>query len=116
MAHVLYLAPIYGWLLMVSAWARRTPLLWAVLPPIAFSLFERMVFRTSIVPALLEERVVGAMRAGFGADWEHYGMPDHLSQLAPLKFVTSPGLWVGLILTALFLAAAVRLRRDRDPI
>jgi ABC-2 type transport system permease protein len=116
MVHVLYLAPIFGWLLMVSAWARRTPFLWAVLPPIALSLFERMLFGSSLVPALLEERVVGAMRAGFGSGWEHFGMPDQLSQLAPLKFVSSPGLWIGLILTALFLAAAVRLRRDRDPI
>ena len=116
MVHLLYLAPIYGWLLMVSAWARRTPFLWAVLPPIAFSMFERMVFRTSILTALLENRVVGAMRAGFTAEWEHIGMPDRLSQLAPLRFVTSPGLWIGLIFTALFLAAAVRLRRNREPI
>ena len=116
MTHLLYLAPIYGWLLFVSAWARRTPLLWAVLPPIAFALFERMVFNSSLMVALLEERLVGAMRAGFKADWEHYGMPDQLSQLDPLKFAVSPGLWIGLIVTALFLAAAVRLRRDREPI
>jgi hypothetical protein len=43
-------------------------------------------------------------------------MPSQLSQIAPLQFVTSPGLWIGLIVTALFLAAAVRLRRDREPI
>jgi ABC-2 type transport system permease protein len=116
MTHMLYLAPFYGWLLLVSAWARRTPLLWAVLPPIAFSLFERMVFRTSLMSALIDDRVVGSMRAGFQENWEHFGMPDQLSQIAPLHFVTSPGLWIGLIVTALFLAAAVRLRRDREPI
>ena len=33
--HALWYAPLYGWLLLVSAWARRTPFLWAVLPPLA---------------------------------------------------------------------------------
>ena len=30
--HMLWYAPIYAWLLLVSAWARRAPFLWAVLP------------------------------------------------------------------------------------
>ena len=29
--HALWYAPIYGWLLLVSAWARRAPFLWAAL-------------------------------------------------------------------------------------
>ncbi|MDP9191585.1 MAG: ABC transporter permease [Acidobacteriota bacterium] len=115
MVHLLYLAPFYGWLLLVSAWARRAPLLWAVLPPIVFSIFERMAFRSKILPALMEERLMGAMRAGFTAEGAH-GMPDRLSQIAPLQFVTSPGLWIGLAFTAACLAAAVRLRRNREPI
>ena len=32
------------------------------------------------------------------------------------EFLSSPGLWIGLALTAAFLAGAVRLRRDRGPI
>jgi len=52
----------------------------------------------------------------FTAEGAHAGMPDRLSQLAPLKFVTSPGLWIGLAFTAACLAAAVRLRRNREPI
>ncbi|MEO7296465.1 MAG: ABC transporter permease, partial [Candidatus Limnocylindria bacterium] len=40
--HALWFAPIYGWLLMVSAWARRTPVLWAVLPFFAISVVERL--------------------------------------------------------------------------
>jgi ABC-2 type transport system permease protein len=115
MVHLLYLAPFYGWLLVVSAWARRAPFLWAVMPVILFSILERMVFRTKLLPALMEERLMGAMRAGF-ADGAQMGMPDRLSELAPLQFVTSPGLWIGLAFTAACLAAAVRLRRNREPI
>src|SRR5881394_351845 len=33
-ALALWHAPIYGWLLLVSGWARRTVFLWAVLPPL----------------------------------------------------------------------------------
>ena len=115
MVHLLYLAPFYGWLLVVSAWARRAPFLWAVMPVILFSILERMVFRTKILPALMEERLMGAMRAGF-AEGAQMGMPGRLSELAPLKFVMSPGLWIGLAFTAACLAAAVRLRRNREPI
>ena len=114
-AHVLYLAPICAWLLLVSAWARRTPFLWAVLPPFAIAIVEKIVFNTSYVPALLNNRVMGAMEASFTVEGQH-GMPDRLSQLTPLSLVTAPGLWIGLIFTALFLAAAVRLRRNREPI
>ena len=34
----------------------------------------------------------------------------------PLRFLTSPGLWSGLVVAAVFIAAAVRLRRNREPI
>jgi hypothetical protein len=39
-----------------------------------------------------------------------------LTQLAPGRFLSSPGLWVGLIVAAALLTAAVRLRRYREPI
>jgi len=32
------------------------------------------------------------------------------------RFISSPGLWIGLALAAVFLAAAVRLRRYQGPI
>ena len=32
MAQTLWYAPVWGWLLLVSSWARRAPFLWAVLP------------------------------------------------------------------------------------
>jgi hypothetical protein len=31
-------------------------------------------------------------------------------------FFSAPGLWIGLVIAAIFLAAAVRLRRYREPI
>lgn len=113
--HSLWHAPLYAWLLLVSVWARRTPLLWAVLPPLALGAFERIVFQTSYFAAFMKYRVAGAMTAAFDLEPKS-GRIIHLEQLDPLGFLTSPGLWLGLAAAALFLAVAVRLRRYREPI
>jgi hypothetical protein len=36
--------------------------------------------------------------------------------LTPAKFLSAPGLWIGLAISAAFLAGAVRLRRYQGPI
>jgi ABC-2 type transport system permease protein len=116
----LWYAPIYGWLLLVSAWARRTAFLWAVLPILAIGIVERIAFHTSYVRALMKNRLLG-----FSADAFSLRMPDGtridphfipLTQLTPGRFLISPGLWIGLAFAAAFVAAAVRLRRYREPI
>ena len=59
--HALYYAPIYGWLLLVSAWARRAPILWASLPVAAILIVERLIFNTSAFGHMLVARL-GAVR------------------------------------------------------
>jgi ABC-2 type transport system permease protein len=113
--HALWHAPIYGWLLLVSAWARRATLLWAVLPLLAIGVFERIVFRTSHFASLMTYRLAGAMREAFVFEAQT-GHVDRLTQLDPARFLATPGLWIGLLATAAFLAAAARLRRRREPI
>ncbi len=46
-AIALWHAPIYGWLLLVSGWARRATFLWAVLPLIAIQIFEKITLLVS---------------------------------------------------------------------
>jgi ABC-2 type transport system permease protein len=116
--HVLWFAPIYGWLLLVSAWARRTPVLWAVLPPFGIAILEKIALNTTHFASLLRYRVTGAIEEAFAVQLEHgsVGIVDQLSQLDPARFLSTPGLWIGLALAAAFLAAAARLRRYREPI
>jgi hypothetical protein len=71
------------------------------------------VFNTQVLAALLKDRVMGSMNAAFSHDPDGIG---HLSQMTPGRLLIAPGLWIGLIFTALFLAAAIRLRRNREPI
>jgi ABC-2 type transport system permease protein len=114
MVHVLWYAPIYCWLLLVSGWARRAVLLWAVLPPLAICVVEKLAFNTLHFATLLKYRFFsepGSM--SMTAD----PFPIDLgAQLTPGTFLLSPGLWLGLVFAAAFLFAAVRLRRYREPI
>ena len=112
--HMLWYAPIYAWLLLVSAWARRMPFLWAVLPPIAIGVFEKIAFQSWHFVALLEYRCCGGSEA---VDPAHGDFPIHPAMhLGPDHFLSTPGLWTGLAFCAICLAAAVRLRRYREPI
>jgi ABC-2 type transport system permease protein len=113
----LWYAPIYGWLLLVSGWARRVPLLWAVLPLLAVCIVEKIGFDTDYFWSMLFYRVTGFADEAFGGAAGMHGqnMIDPLTLLTPDRFVASPGLWIGLIFAAATLAAAMWLRRYRDP-
>jgi ABC-2 type transport system permease protein len=109
----LWHAPIYGWLLLVSGWARRATFLWALLPPLAVGVVERIGFGTWHFASLLKSRVFGDFGGAFNP---HDIAADGLPGLEPLNFLSSPGLWIGLAVAAAFFAAAARLRRYREPI
>jgi ABC-2 type transport system permease protein len=110
--HGLWYAPLYGWLLMVSAWAPRAPVIWAFLPPFVVCGVEKIAFNTSHFLALLQERLVGPG----GSMAANNQQKDFMATLMPDRFFSVPGLWIGLAITAAFLAAAVRLRRYQGPI
>ena len=125
----LWYAPIAGYLLLVSAWARRNAFLWAVMPPWILAVVERIAFGTDYVRSLLLGRLGGvwyhigtnmaasAKAAGLSSQDPHwkltvlpslFGMVDFPALLADVD------LWIGLIFAAAFVYAAIRLRRYRD--
>ena len=111
----LWHAPIYGFLLLVSGWARRTAVLWAVLPLLALGVLEKLTMDTTRVASLALYRVAGWHAEAFAGQVRHGIVFDPLAPLTPGRFLGMPGLWIGLVLAAVFLAAAVRLRRYREP-
>jgi ABC-2 type transport system permease protein len=111
--HSLSYAPIYGWLMLVSAWARRAAFLWATLPLLAIGLIEKIAFNTMHFADLLGNQFYGG-KANALMDGDM--MMHSLAQLTPGQFLLSPALWVGLAFTGICLAGAVRLRRYRSPI
>jgi ABC-2 type transport system permease protein len=112
----LWHVPIYGWLLLVSGWARRATFLWAVLPFIAIQIFERITFGTSYFGLFLKHRLMGFGPGAFHFQDHSHPTIDSLAQLTPGRYLSTPGLWIGLLFAAGFVAAAVRLRRYRGPI
>lgn len=117
--HSLWFAPIYCWVLLISAWARRTPLLWTVLPPAGIGLLEHVALETHHFGSFLRYRVSGALAEAF-ANWPARTHPGAtttgLARLDPLRFLASPGLWTGLVFAALCLVLAMRVRRHREPL
>ena len=112
--HGLWYAPVYAWLLLVSASATRVPLLWALLPPVAIAIVERLAFNST--------RFVGLLRALFLPGEEPGNMLeappamtlDMLGASDPLShLLMTPALWIAMAVSALLLFGAVRVRRSR---
>ena len=91
---LLWYAPVAAYLMLASVYARRAPMLKAVLPPLVLALAENIVLGTSDVLHLVWSRLT----------W----ISDPAAALASMQ------LWLGLVLTAVLLVAVTRLRRYRD--
>jgi ABC-2 type transport system permease protein len=108
----LWHAPIYAWLLLVSAWARRVAILWAVLPFLVIFAAEHIAFGTHSFANLIGYRFIGWFQEAFYFPPKGSSMVfEPFQQLTVARLLSAPGLWLGLIFAAAFLVLAVRLRR-----
>lgn len=110
----LWYAPVYGWLLLISAVARRAALAWAVIPFVAAIGLERFAFRTNVVGQWLQYRMGGGLQTAFYQTM-HHGIGS-LKDATPLTFLGNPHLWTGIVGLILFVYLAIRLRRAQGPI
>jgi ABC-2 type transport system permease protein len=106
---MLWYAPVVAYLMLVSAWARRSVILWAALPWVIALLVEGYAFRTSYVGTFLRTRL-GAPPS----------LVEQIGVMAPLPsvdfgaFFSSLHMWLGVVAAALLLFGAIRIRRYRD--
>jgi ABC-2 type transport system permease protein len=112
----LWYAPVYAWLLFVSGWAQRQPLLWGLAPFAAILIVEHVALGHTHIHWMLERWFAGGVMQPYARGGDFKDTIQSLAELEPLRIWTLPTLWVGLALAVLFLAAAVRMRRDRGPI
>jgi len=115
----LWLSPYVGWFLLVSAFARRAPLLVAFLPMLVLPMLEKTLVGTSVLTnAFLRRPFEMPLFSGFDFRALIFGGGraelDLLARLDLGGFLASPGLWAGLVACAVFSAGAVWLRRYRD--
>ena len=118
--------PYYGWVILASSWAKKTPFLWAVLTPLGVMFAEAWVFHTGHIAKLVFGHNLRWAPLAFNIDMNMSPKPqlaDMLSFSRDLvtpesvgRFLLSPELWVGLVLTVGFIAGAVWLRRNRSEI
>ena len=117
--------PVAGWLLLVSAWAKRAVILWSILPPLALVLAERMFLGTHVIAGQLAARLglLGYASHAFqytpgAANWVmteigHDTITTPVSVYRFLNaggFLSSPETWIGAAAGALLIAAAIQLR------
>ena len=85
-AIALWHAPIYGWALLISGWARRATFLWAILPFFAIAFFEKITFGTSHFASMLKDRLMGFAPTAFAFNMHSVNSPTthprHISELA----------------------------------
>jgi hypothetical protein len=101
-------------LLLISTWA-RSPKLWVAAPLFVLPLTEKIVWGTDHVGHFIAYRILGAVAEAFTPGGMK-GPVTAFSQLDPIRYLSSPGLWLGLLAAAAFLYAAIRLRRSREPL
>ena len=110
----LWALPVYGWVLLVSAWAVRGPILWAIGVPTVAVLLEKIVLNTEFVGEVVTNHV------------RHLGLV--YSQTVQGDVMRTPtiadrfalfgelALWLGIAVGICLLASTVYLRRHRNEI
>jgi len=121
----IWMAPLIGWFLFVSAWAKNGPLLRAVLPIAMLPILEYIVFKSwNLGEAILMRLRLDALplfdgmrNVGFDEDDVHSMLAENISLISWLdygSFFTSFDVWAGLVVCGAFAGGAIWLRRYRD--
>jgi ABC-2 type transport system permease protein len=125
----LWFLPVAGWLMLVSAWARRAVTLWTILPPLVICYVDSRLLGTHVLTPLIVDRFSGFVaRAFHGAEngginidigqraanmAPHVSAPDIWALMNPGGFFSSPAVWGGVMVGAAFVAAAIAIRHRR---
>lgn len=121
----IWMAPLLGWFLFISSWAKSGPLLRAVLPIAILPILEYIVFRSWTLGEAIVTRLSlvtmpifdSITSAGFDEDDLDSILATNLSLVSWLdygSFLGSLEVWAGLIVCGLFSTAAIYMRRYRD--
>jgi ABC-2 type transport system permease protein len=115
LAMSLWHAPIYAWLLLVSAWAKRMTFLWAVGPWFGLFAIEAIAFQTNHIAHWVGYRFMGAMDNAMPVTYVGKARAV-IPAIDAAKFFSAPGLWIGLAAAVVLITATIWMRRRREPI
>jgi ABC-2 type transport system permease protein len=118
----LWYAPLAGYLLVMSAWVRRAPVLLGTLPVVIGPILEWLAFGTRHFMDFINYRLngvwwlLGVHNTRLVTKHGLYSVGTALEVLNFRAVLTSVDLWLGLMVTGALLYAAIRVRRFRDDI
>ena len=116
--------PVAGWCMMVSAWVKRAPMLWSVLPLLVAYLIERFFLGTQYIGQVIGGRLGGYAAVAFHTDSQHAHGSWNADDAANTAwhfmdiggFFSNPATWVGLAVGAAMVVAAIQMRMRRSEI
>jgi len=108
----LWQAPVFAWFILVSAWAKRVPMLWALGVPFALSIVERMASDTHVIGHAVWIAIVGGYGEAFSVGGDGEAPIQTLADIDIARMLAQPHLWIGLAVAGGFLYLASRLRRS----
>jgi ABC-2 type transport system permease protein len=123
----IWFLPLAGWLMAVSAWAKRAVILWSILPPLVLYIIERWFLGTNYIGRLIAHRLSGlpavSLSPGGGHSWQapdgsdHLKLPDSVFDfINPAYFFTRPETWIGAAVGVALIVVAIQLRMRRTEI
>lgn len=128
--YIAWALPTVGWLMLVSAWARSKPFLWAVGMPLLvgalvswFNALFEMGWKIEWFWAHIIGRGLLSVSPGSWFPYlsdargiEFNAQGSHVTQVLAQSWqaFTLPSMWIGLVVGVAMLYAAIRLRRYRD--
>jgi ABC-2 type transport system permease protein len=119
---MLWYAPLAAYVMLVSSWARKAPVMWVLLPPFLAAMVEEFIFDSNVIWDFISERLSGVYElfAMVGADGqmvdeERFSRGFVGSESIDVSAaLASPALWVGVVAAVLMLYAATWVRARRD--
>jgi ABC-2 type transport system permease protein len=115
---IAWYAPIGAYLLVISAWAKRSAFLWATMPPLVAMLLEWIAFDTHYIARFLGYRLSSARALSYpyhyaGPEPTVGGHPGMFDSIRPLSALANVDLWLGLLVAAALIYLAIRIRRHK---
>ena len=111
----LWFAPLWGWLMLASAWAKRAVFLWASLPIVAVIVAEGWILNTTRFGEVIGRHIVtgfSIINANLGKVLDEHDFVNAIQ--TPLEAIGYVDFWVGLAMASGFIGAAIYIRRFRD--
>ena len=111
----LWFAPLWAWFMFASSWAKKVAFLWGTLPIFLISIAEGWIFHSSNFIEMVGTRIVSGF-AILNSNMNHLVGGDmfDVPSLAWYHTFGNMEFWIGLIVSGVFLAAAIYTRRHRD--